>query len=332
MTTYYADFDLSTGNNDGTTAANAWRTLADVIAGSNGTAPAAGDTVLCKGTDSISATVTINIAGSTAGGFIKLTGVDASWNNVGGSTRAVIDGGGNSLSCLTFNGANYFWLENFEIKNAGSSGISSHGVTWVTAYSDHQVLLNVISHSNYGTGFNINNYSRFSHFVQCRAHSNAGYGFHSPRYTTLLFCRADNNSSRGFNGYNTTFYGCIAHDNSSDGIYSYSGSGLFNSVAYNNSGDGITVSYAGSTMSPMGCRSVGNGTGVNTTDRVGMLFYYGASNTTPTAGYPVDIPIAGVSTMVTAGSDTDGGFSDPSSDDFTLDPSATFFDDTVEIP
>lgn len=331
MTTYYADFDLATGNNTGVDAANAWKTFADVLAGSNGTAPTAGDTVLCKGTDTLAGTQTVTIDGTYDGGYIKFIGVDASWANVGGSTRAVLDANGGAFSCLTFNGANYIWMENFRLTNT-SKAANRNGVDYVTAYSDNDIWVNCVADNCYNGFQGSSGYARCLTFIRCLAHTNANAGFYI-RNADYRFCRAYGNTSHGFNMYANTAYACISHDNGGDGFYVYSSTAPINCVAYGNTGDGFEFAYTTQTCVPIGCRAANNGTGVNTSANVrAVAFYYYGDNTTETAGGFDEILNDGASTVTLNGADTNEGFVDPSSDDYNLRSDATYRRVAVSIP
>jgi len=334
MTIYYADFDLTTGNNDGSDASNAWQSFSDIIAGSNGSPPAAGDTVLCKGTDSMSSGVTVNIAGSAEGGFIKLIGVDGSWNNVGGSTRAVLDMQNNDYDILTYNGADYFWLENFELKNAGSSGTGYDGIVGATDYSEYCVFINCYVHNCYGRGFNTNGgYLRYASAFRCRASNNASDGFMT-KYWNLFACRADANTVRGFNTNGDLLIGCIAHDNGTEGFYLYTTRAI-HCVSEGNTNEGFELDYS-SAYFPilLGLRSTNNGTGlaINTSYRFPVMYYYGDNNTTDASGYYDEVLNDGGNTITLDGSDTDCGYADSSSDDYNLSSSATYRRAGVSIP
>jgi len=345
MTVYYADFDLATGDNDGggdgttrtdpTDSANwtnAWQTLAAVIAGTNGTAPAAGDIVYCRGTDALSAAVTVNISGSVDSGYIKFIGVDASGNNVGGSTRAVLDCNGNNINGLYFNGANYTWFENFKIVNDGTG--SSDGVSSATAYSYYNVFINCWSDNHGHDGFNGNaGYLRYASYIKCRASNNGNNGFDG-RYDDYYFCRSDGNSGKGFDPYDSFCYGCISHDNLL-GFYAYSTSKIINCVAHGNSNEGIFMAY--SNQIGIGLRGTANGEGFQgpTNTRPVIMHYYGDDNTTDYGGgYYDDIGgLAGAAaTMIADGSDTDYGYNDSSTDDYSLAADATGRRIAIEIP
>jgi hypothetical protein len=336
MTDYYADFDLGTGNNDGSDWDNAWQTMADALAGTNSSAPAAGDTVYCRGTDTLSSGVEITSSnsGTEAGGHCKFIGVDASGNNVGGSTRAVLDGNDGAFDIMVFNGCHYFWLENFEIHNTNEAS-GNDGIRSAAAYSNYARFINVIVH-NCHTGIDCESgYLRYATFLRCRCYDNASNGWEDPRYCLLAFCRSDNNSSYGFKGYNTGFIGCIAHDNGADGFYLYgaldASFSAFSCVSYNNTDDG----YDTLTSSPLlCCRSAsngGHGVEVDSGERTQIFYYYG-DDTNEITGYYDEVLNDGSSTITTNGTDTDEGFEDPASDDYNLTSAATYRREAVEIP
>ncbi len=121
MATYYADFDLGTGNNDGTAWADAWQTMDDVQAGTNGTAPAAGDTVLCRGTNTLSSVPALSASG-TAGNPIIYVGVNSSGVYEDG-TRAVLDANSSAANALDWNSREYTYFTAFDFLNGTSHNI-----------------------------------------------------------------------------------------------------------------------------------------------------------------------------------------------------------------
>lgn len=332
MTIYYADFDLTTGNNDGSNAANAWQTLQDALDGTNGTMPAAGDTILCKGTDNITSSVTFNAgnAGDSTSGTLNIIGVNSSWTNDG--TQAKIDAGGNATDCINLNGVDYLHIENLEAGNTDKAS-ENNGVTYGGS-SYYNVFINCYFHDCYD-GFYGYDYTRYNHFFRCRFSNNARTGCYSMRDCDFFFCRFDNNVSKGADGYSSTFFECIAHDNGGDGFYNYGGK-YINCASYGNSGDGFQHDYV-VVSSFVNCRSVNNSSyGFNKNSRINpMMYLYGQNNTSgfsDITDHDNEITNNGTSTLVESGSDTDGGFEDTSIDDFRIASGATYFSEEVEIP
>lgn len=336
MATKFANFDLATGSNDGSDWDNAWKTMQDAHDGAS-----AGDDILCKGTDTLSSTVTLTTAGTYNGGYIKFVGVASTYTgtdpvtgNTGGSDRAVIDGNSGAFSGLTFNGASYVWLENFEVKDCGTT-TGHHGITAITAYSDRCATINVYSHGNAGRGFDPNaGYLRYGVFLRCRASQNGSDGFYNPKFCTLYFCRADNNSGYGIKGYDTQAIGCIAHDNA-NGFYLYDAACCYGNTAEGNTGKGIDLLYATAINAVVGCRSANNGTGFafdTTTSQRSLMFFCYGDNTTETSGYYDEVLNDGSSTVTLNGTDTDEGFNDSSTNDYNLTSSATYRREEVVIP
>lgn len=330
MATYYADFDLTTGNNDGSDAANAWRTMADVIAGNNGTVPAAGDSVLCKGTDTTSAVTTVNISGSNTG-HIKFIGVDSSWDNVGDTTRAIIDANNGAYVCTSIAGS-YIWFENFEFINAGSSGSTYHGVQFASgAYRDYCIFINCAARDNNGIGFDGNGgYARWVNMFKCLSDSNYS-GFEDIRGSTFDFCVALNSTSYGYYFSQTAVMnGCMAI-NCNIGLYAYQVVGkAINSIFHAND-YGIRTYLANQVIS--GCRITANTVGV---DNIGSLrtplFGCYLDNTTDTSG-EVDLFLNdGADSVTLAGTDTDYGYSSSAGGDFNLTADATMRDVAITLP
>jgi len=328
MATLYADFDLTTGGNTGVDATNAWQSLADVVSGGSGTAPAAGDTVLCKGTDTLSATVAWTLAGSGTS-RTKLIGVNSSWVNDG--TMAIIDGNGGAFTGVTLNNADNIYWENIRVTNCGTT-TSHDGISCITSGSYYMWFHNCRFDNNAGNGFDGGGgLSRYSLLTNCRFDNNGLYGATGFRYSCWFWgCRADNNSSRGFNGYGSGFARCIAHDNGAQGIYVYACEPVFDCVAHGNTSDGIRHTYGSAANAVIGCRSTLNSIGVsgNTTQLIPLLYYYGDANTTDGANYQAGPQV----TM--DGTDTDYGYNDLTTDaeDFSLATGATGYQWEVEIP
>jgi len=121
MAIKYADFDLATGNNDGTSWANAWKTMDDVNAGTNGSAPAAGDILVARGTDTLSSSPALTASG-TAGNPIIYVGVNSSGVYEQG-TRAVLDADNTAANALNFNSKEDIIFQAFDFLNGTSNNV-----------------------------------------------------------------------------------------------------------------------------------------------------------------------------------------------------------------
>lgn len=114
--TLYANFDLTTGNNDGTTKVDAYQSLADLCAGVSD-----GDVVACTGTDAGGAT--LGTAGTVANGGISWIAYDATLTTptVGG---CVIDGAGAVTNGLVVStGSTVMQIVGFEFDDFTTRGV-----------------------------------------------------------------------------------------------------------------------------------------------------------------------------------------------------------------
>lgn len=340
MTTYYCDCDLTTGNNDGTTQANAWQTLQRAIDGTDGTQPTAGDTVLCKGTDSISAAIDMDGgSGTYNGGYLKFVGVNASWVNDG--TYFVIDGGSNTIDGIYHSQTKPFiWLENIKIQHCdGTAGINS-----AAAYADEWIFNNVWVYSCDGHGMS-GLYFRYTKFFRCRFTDNTGDGVYrfglNPRFH---YCEFMGNTGDGIDIYSASsvFNGCIFHNNGAWGVDSISLADFINCIFDSNASGGFKIAgSADEAPTFIGCRvtnhSGAGDVGVSiagTAERSQFVGCYFGNNTTAITADRYDvIPIAGsTSHVVLNGSETDHGYTTPASDDFNLDPDKAVNTYSIAIP
>ncbi len=248
MVEYYVD-PTATGDDDGTTQANAWTTLQRAIDGTDGTQPAARDTVLCKHTGDagvVDETLTVSIdvdgnSGDLTSGYIKYIGVNSAWVNDG--TQYVIDGNDAAVNCLYFN-SDYIFLNNFYVKKA-----TADGITGPTA--DYNIFINVRSSENGSLGFDFELVTVGAQkYHRCLADNNSDDGFGISKYAKheYFFCCARDNTTSGFkNSYgNPVLYSCLSFDNGAHGYHlgAYNNGAdntLLNSVADGNSNTGVFV-------------------------------------------------------------------------------------------
>jgi len=207
MATKYANFDLATGNNDGSDWTNAWKTMADAIAGTNSAPPAAGDTVYCKGTDTLAAGCVLNLVGTEIS-YIRWIGVNASGTNDG--TRATLDCNGGNFPALQFNAAYCNSFDNFRFTGSVTNGVAS-GVG-----ASYYLVFNNCSFDNNGSAginFTTNNAAQYNTFVRCVFYGN-DYGFITSNYDRFFFsCFHDNVSAGLYRPANGTVFGCVFYDN-----------------------------------------------------------------------------------------------------------------------
>jgi len=146
MATYYVDPDAG-GDDNGTDWTNAWTTLQRAIDGDGvgGTQPAAGDTVYCRGTETLDAACDVDgNSGTVNTGFIKYVGCNASGSVDG--TRYVMDATDTYVSCLDTFSASHIWFENFQFTQATDDGVDLSGG------GDNLVFVNCVSDNHGGAG------------------------------------------------------------------------------------------------------------------------------------------------------------------------------------
>ena len=201
MATYYVD-PAASGSNNGTSWTNAWTGMQLAIDGTNGTQPAAGDTIYMRGTETL--TVSIDMDGNSGdmtSGWIKWVGVNAS--GVEDGTRYVIDGinlpstSGSGLNYSSY-GTDYQQFHNIEIKRCYFHGISMSSNSGVNGL--HAVNCSFNNNGRAGWsgaglsfGFNTPNYASFYH---CQFNDNAQYGVQGQGH--FFFCEFARNGSSGY--------------------------------------------------------------------------------------------------------------------------------------
>jgi hypothetical protein len=325
----YCDADLASGANDGSSWANAYRTFQAAA-----DAAGAGDTVYCKGTDSLSAAVDFDTnSGTYNGGYIKFVGVNAACTNAPPQVSDygdyfILDGQDGNIDGIYINGRSYVWLENIKIHSCNGTA----AINLASAVADDWVLNNVWCHDNDGIGVYSHDFLRYPTFSRCRFTNNTSAGAYQVQAAHWEFCAFLNNAGVGIRiDHLTTLYGCIFHGNGDDGVLLYGGpTALVNCTIDANSGHGVNV-LAGANPLFVGCRITNHsqaaklGISVGASIRVKLLGCYFGNNTTDITGSRYDsIPVNGTSYLTLAGSDTNHGYTTPASDDFNLRTDATY--------
>lgn len=255
----YADGELTTGNNDGTSWADAYRGAAGLQTAFD--SASAGDTVHVTRTFTLSAPVSVDMAsGSPADGSpIRVVGYNYNAGSpVNDGTKAVLDANGATGHCLVVDDEDGWMLENVEFRSATDTNV------WISA-TDHAsewIFLRCDSHDagKHGWGSDAK-YWRRSKFILCRAQDNGEAGFHSAYdRSVFLGCIGRGNGTNGVQLYGgVELLGCLVEGNGAYGIALNDGNAFLSAcVVDGNAYHGI-YSSAGPVV-VWGCRVTNNGT------------------------------------------------------------------------
>lgn len=340
MAEYYLDPTLSTGDNDGTTKPNAWRTLQRAVDGTGGTKPVGGDTVLCKCASGVQETLTtavdITALYGTTSNLVKFIAVNSSWVN-DWVDRYTLDGNDASSLCLSAGvNTDYTYWESFQLTQALTRGLTFTATSG--AYGNEFINCEF---DNCGTD-GIDGYRNGAGYYQhCVAHHNGDDGF-----TTvsghMLFCVSYLNGEHGFNAPYASAglaYGCLAYLNTYSGFKSLSSDlPMVHCVSHNNGRNGVFIYNDGLLI--LGSRLTLNDeatyAGLDCSSERAHLFgnYFqgNASNIINILNNDLLAKIAGVDTNKYDQGDTDYGYNDSSTADFNLISAATLRRTEITLP
>ena len=329
MATYYVD-PAAGGNNDGSDWTNAWTNVQNAF-----DAAVAGDTVYCRGTQTLGAKIDVDTnSGTLAVGYIKFIGC-----NAGGSvdgTRFVLDATDTYANCMDDAAAGqiYIWIQNFELKQATGDGFNGS-----VAATDYWVWINCISHDNGGSGWELSACDDFA-FIKCQAYSNDSHGFSNMKSDTFFgFCASWANGDSGYySSYTNTYYSSIAHDNGPDaadlGFKLGTAGRMLNCIA---DGEKLGVYLYGDMNIILCNRITNNEVGIDFSNEIGLcgwnLFH---NNTTADlanpaafgAAYAIAIPDDSDTNTNEIDPDADDGYNARATDDFNLKASRTYNGET----
>ena len=242
LLTRYVDHSLSTGNNDGTTEADAWWFLYKATAAIKTDAGTNNFKVFVKasetyGTDGTSPNPAESDdaghdgAGGNAGAIIYVDQLAPGFttpNVFEGYFGTPGDGGVVTLDCaydgankLTngiwiITGANNWIFKNFAVINAAGDGVEG------ASAADSLTFKNVRVKNSGGMGWNLDNTCAFEN---CVADGNT-IGFDADNIVVFVSCIARNNSSSSFKCINNAVaYNCLTYDNGDTDVIDFSGAG-----------------------------------------------------------------------------------------------------------
>jgi len=334
MTTYYVD-PAATGSNNGTSWTDAWTSLQSAA-----DTATAGDTVYCRGTQTLTATIDFdtNTGDNATNGPVKFIGCNAS--GVVDGTRFVLDGNSAATYCADITGdVDYLYFGFFEFKNA-----TSNGLTGTTTYSNGNIFIGCSFNNNGGSGC-YTYYMRSCVFIGCTAYGNTLHGFNRAYGIIYLSSSHDN----GEDGIDMTYtsvpalIGCLIYDNGGEGIDGVDNqSAIFNNVIDGNADNGISL------FTPPVCGIIGNritnhsGTGDIGIDCNSYLLCHGWNyfenndgDNLQNASLAIEILAAdGSATDVEDQSDTNQGYTSltDGSEDFNLRSDASLRRTAITIP
>jgi len=194
----------ATGANDGTSWTDAYTDMQDAL-----DTVAAGEEIGCRGTQTLTTSLTVDTTPGTSTNPIYIVGYNGS--GVDDGTMFTIDADSTAANCLLCQ-ENYYSLKNIKMINATGDGWNENG------QARYWIFLNCEASSNGGDGFAGSSNTLYHAYVNCRANSNSTRGWQSLRQSVCIACEANGNGSNGYATSGATCVYCIAHNNGAAGF------------------------------------------------------------------------------------------------------------------
>jgi len=257
MSDIYADGQLASGANDGTSWADAYQGAAGLQTAIDNAV--AGDTVHVTRTFTLAAAIDVDQASGAVGNRIEVVGYNYNAGSpVNDGTKAVFDGNSAAASCIDCADKDYWTWRNIRF-----TGATGDNVTASVAPASYHSFINcdMDSAGADGVGNSGGSGYQFTHFILCRIHSNGTYGVSACSSCLYMWTSVYDNGSVGIvagsanlfimsafwgNGNDNLFFAsycyviaCVSDDAADDNIYA---SGSANVVALSRitgTGDGI---------------------------------------------------------------------------------------------
>lgn len=263
------------GGTDSGTEANPWLTIMQAV---NNPLAAADIVNVKNGTDYTEVVVIANAGTATSPITFRGHG-----GTPGDGGMVVINGGGGARANgfdLQTNAVPWFnIIENFTCHGHGTDGFGG-GATWDTVL-----------------------------FVNCKAHSNTGWGFQGDNWVKHLRCESYSNSTGGFKyDLDPVFVGCVSRDNTGIGIQSKGRPVIVGTLVYNNEGGAATsqVKFTTSGLPVYVINSTVDGDAASATQTIIGIEFSGAADSNWNVVF-VDAIINDCDTGVSAANDAGPG-------------------------
>lgn len=301
MADKYIDGQLASGTQSGDDWTNAYYTEANIQGAYDQLA--AGDTLHCTRTQTLTAPIDIDQATGTIGNPITVLGYNY---NAGApvvdGARYVIDANSAAANCINIADKDYWHFKNVEFKNATGDNVAGSVSTPQLC-----VFKNCISHDSGGRGWGGVGgvYFYRTTFVLCQAYNNSLDGIRAEEQSIFLFCTAYGNGGvgaySGFTAKSSVYAVCVSYGNADKNFYdTRTQPFFFGCVSDDPTAGGIAVDY--STAVIAACRITGTGTGIVGDGSVDVLDLWNFINTsTKTATATVDQQVRGANTRIETG-------------------------------
>ena len=153
-------------------------------------------------------------AGSAAAGYIHIIGVDASWADVGGTTRAVLDADSKQANAISIEKQYHHW-KNVEWSNSTDNGVTGASNTYYQWFQNC-LIDNAGNYSIDGSKF------AFAVFEECILRNSSSFGCFLPTRCRFFRCTICGAGNAGLMlATDTIVDDCVICNNAARGVWAY---------------------------------------------------------------------------------------------------------------